>query len=63
MNFITPEDDFKVEPDKKNKIVRIIFSRPSELKSGLLHGVFKFDRNLIPKDAIDVIDKIAGLTR
>jgi hypothetical protein len=62
MNFITSDDNLWVEPDKKNNIVRIIFSRPSEMKGGLLQG-FKFDRNLVPKDAVDVIDKIAGLTR
>lgn len=28
MSFITPSDDMKVEPDKKNSVVRIIFSRP-----------------------------------
>jgi len=64
MNFITSDDGFRVEPDKKNKIVRIIFSRPSDIKFGLMQGFkFKFDRNLVPKDAVDVIDKIAGLTR
>jgi hypothetical protein len=62
MNFITSQDDLKVEPDKKNKLIRIVFSRPSEIKSGLVHG-FKFNRNLLPKEAVDVIDKIAGLTR
>lgn len=62
MNFITSQDDIKVEPDKKNKLIRIVFSRPSEIKSGLVHG-FKFNRNLLPKEAVDVIDKIAGLTR
>ena len=61
MKFITSQDDMKVEPDKKKKIIRIVFSRPSETKSGLLHGGFKFDRNLLPKDAIDVIDRIAAL--
>jgi hypothetical protein len=61
LKFITSQDDVKVEPDKKKKIVRIIFSRPSEMKSGLLHGGFKFDRNLLPKEAVDIIDKIASL--
>ncbi len=61
MNFITSQDDIKVEPDKKNKLIRIVFSRPSEIKSGLAYG-FKFNRNLLPKEAVDVIDKIAGLT-
>ncbi|TRO53946.1 hypothetical protein E2P63_01915 [Candidatus Bathyarchaeota archaeon] len=63
MKFITFEDDIKVEPEKKKKIIRIIFSKPSEMKSGLLHGGFKFDRHLLPKDAIDVVNRIAGLTR
>jgi hypothetical protein len=30
MKFITSQDDLKIEPDKKKKIIRIIFSRPSE---------------------------------
>jgi len=59
MNFITSQDDIKVEPDKKNKLIRIVFSRPSEIKSGLAYG-FKFNRNLLPKEAVDIIDKIAG---
>lgn len=64
MNFITSEDDLKVEPDRKNNLVRIIFSRPSEIKGGLIHGVkFKFDRKMLPKEAIDVIDRIAGFIR
>jgi len=62
MQFITYQDDIKVEPDKKKKIVRIVFSRPSEVKSGLLNGGFQFDRNLLPKDAINVIDRIAALS-
>ncbi len=62
MGFITSQDDLKVEPDKKNKIIRIVFSRPTEIKSGLLVG-WKLDRNLLPKEALDVIDKIAGLTK
>ncbi len=63
MNFITSDDELKIEPEKKNNIVRIVFTRPSEMKAGLLHGGFKFDRNLLPKEAVEVIDKIAGLTR
>lgn len=64
MNFISPPDDLKVEPDKKNNLVRIIFSRPSEIKSGLIHGtLFTFDRKMLPKEAVEVIDKIAGLAR
>jgi hypothetical protein len=60
MKFITSEDEIKVEPDKKKQLIRIIFSRPSEIRSGLVYG-FKFDRNLLPKEAVEVIDKIAGL--
>jgi hypothetical protein len=60
MKFITSDDDLKIEPDKKNNLIRIVFSRPSEIRSGLVYG-FKFDRNLLPKEAVDVIDKIAGL--
>ncbi len=64
LKFITPKDDLKVEPDKKNNLVRIIFSRPSEIKSGLIHGtLFTFDRKMLPKEAIDAIDKIASLIR
>jgi len=62
MRFIEPEDGIKVEPDKKNKIIRIVFSRPSEIKSGLVYG-FKFNRNLLPKEAVTVMDNIAGLAR
>jgi len=62
LNFITPQDGLRVEPDKKNKIIRIIFSRSSEIKVGLAYG-FKFNRNLLPKEAVNVIDKIAGLIR
>jgi len=62
MKFIEHQDGIKVEPDKKNKIIRIVFSRPSEVKSGLVYG-FKFNRKLLPKEAIDVIDKIAGLSQ
>ena len=62
MKFITSDDDIKVEPDKKKQIIRIIFSRPSVTRSGLLQG-FTFDRSFIPKEAVDVIDKIAGLAR
>ncbi len=62
MNFITSKDDLKVEPDKKNNLVRIIFSRPSEIKSGVIHGtLFTFDRKMLPKEAIEAIDKIASL--
>jgi hypothetical protein len=60
MKFITSDDDIKVEPDKKKQLIRIIFSRPSVIKSGLLQG-FTFDRSFLPKEAVDVIDKIAGL--
>ena len=60
MKFIEHQDSIKVEPDKKNKIIRIVFSRPSEIKSGLVFG-FKFNRNLLPRESIEVIDKIAGL--
>jgi hypothetical protein len=62
MKFIEHQDGIKIEPDKKNKIFRIVFSRPSEIKSGLVYG-FKFNRNLLPKEAIDAIDRIATLTR
>ena len=62
LNFLTTEDDLRVNLDKKNNVVRIVFSRPAEMKAGLLQG-FKFDRRLYPKEAIDVIDKIAGLIR
>lgn len=61
-NFITPKDEMKVEPDKKNNAVRIIFSRPSEIKGGLIYG-FQFNRNLLPKEAIEVIDRIAILVK
>ncbi len=60
--FITSPDDLRVEPDKKNKLIRIVFSRPSEIKSGLVYG-FKFNRNLLPKEAVNAIDKIAGFIR
>ncbi len=62
MKFIEHEDGMKIEPDKKNKIFRIVYSRPSAIKTGLVYGV-KFDRKLLPKEAIDTIDKIAGLAR
>jgi hypothetical protein len=62
LNFLTTEDDLSINPDKKNNVVRIVFSRPAEMKVGLLQG-FKFDRRLYPEEAIDVIDKIAGLIR
>lgn len=62
LRFIQNEDSMKIEPDKKNKIFRIVYSRPTELKFGLVHG-FKFDRKLLPKEAIDVMDKIAVMTR
>lgn len=62
MGFITTKDEMKIEPDKKNGVVRIIFSRPSEIKGGLIYG-FRFDRNLLPKEAIDAIDKIATLVK
>ncbi len=62
LRFIQNEDGMKIEPDKKNKIFRIVYSRPTELKFGLAHG-FKFDRRLLPKEAIDVMDKIAIVTR
>ena len=52
----------KVKVDKKNKIFRIVFSRPSEVKMGLAHG-FKFNRNLLPKEAVEAMDKIALLAR
>ncbi len=45
---------------KKNKIFRIVFSRPSELKMGLAYG-FKFNRKLLPKEAVDAMDRIAML--
>ena len=62
LRFITSQDDLKLEPEKKNKLIRIMYSRPSEIKSGVVHW-FKFNRNLLPKEAVDVIDKIAGFTR
>ncbi|MHA3963892.1 MAG: hypothetical protein AM325_010150 [Candidatus Thorarchaeota archaeon SMTZ1-45] len=62
MKFIEHEDSIKIEPDKKNKIFRIVFSRPSEIKMGLAYG-FKFNRNLLPREAVDVMDKIAILAR
>ena len=58
LRFIQNEDNIKTEPDKKNKILRIVFSRPSEIKSGLAFG-FKFDRHLYPREAVDVMDRIA----
>ena len=62
MKFIENEDNIKIEPDKKNKIVRIVFSRPSEIKSGLVYG-FQFNRKLLPKEAVDSMDTIATLVR
>jgi hypothetical protein len=62
MKFIENEDNIKIDPDKKNKLCRIVFSRPSEIKSGLVYG-FKFNRNLLPKEAVEAMDKIAALTR
>ena len=59
MRFIEPQDGMKIEPDKKNKMVRIVYSRPSEVKHGLVYG-FKFDRKLLPREAVTAIDKIAG---
>lgn len=61
--FLDPSDDMKVEPDQKNNAVRVVFSRVSEIKSGLIYGGFQFDRNLLPKEAIDAADRIAGLIR
>jgi len=61
MKFIEHEDSIKIEPDKKNNLFRIVYSRPSEIKTGLAYG-FKFNRNLLPKEAVDVMDKIAKLT-
>ncbi len=58
LRFMEPQDSMKIEPDKKNKIVRIVFSRPSEVKHGLVYG-FKFDRRLLPREAVTAIDKIA----
>ena len=62
MRFIEHEDGMKIEPEKKNKIFRIVFSRPSELKMGLAYG-FKFNRKLLPKEAVDAMDRIAMLAR
>jgi hypothetical protein len=62
LSFITPQDGLKVELDKKHKIIRIIFSRSWEMKVGLAYG-FKINRNLLPKEAVNAIDKIAGLIR
>lgn len=64
MGFVTPQDGLKVEGDKAHNAVRVVFSRPSEIKSGLIHGtVFTFDRKMLPREAVEVIDKIAGLVR
>lgn len=62
VKFIENSDDIKIEPDKKNKIIRIVYSRPSEIKSGLAYG-FKFNRNMLPKEAVDVMNKIATIGR
>ena len=62
MKFIEHQDGIKIESDKKSKIIRIVFSRPSEIKIGLVHGI-KFDRKLLPKEAVDVMNKIAAITR
>jgi hypothetical protein len=62
MKFITSQDELKIEPDKKKNIIRIIFSRPSEGHSGFLQG-YKLERNMLPQEAVDVIDKIAGLAK
>lgn len=62
MKFIEHEDGMKIEPDKKNKIFRIVFSRPSDIKTGLAFGI-QFNRKLLPKEAVDAMDKIAALTR
>ncbi len=40
----------------------VVFSRPPEIKVGLVFGV-KFNRNLLPKEAVEIVDKIAGLLR
>jgi len=60
--FIESQDGLKIEPDKRHGIIRIVFSRPSELKSGIAYGI-KFNRNLLPKEAVIAIDKIASLAR
>lgn len=64
LSFITPEDELSVESQKKHNVVRIIFSRPSEIRLGLIHnGMFVFDRRMLPKDAIEVINEIAGIVK
>ncbi|MBI3859226.1 MAG: hypothetical protein HY296_03155 [Thaumarchaeota archaeon] len=62
MNFVTREDGLKVEPDRDNRCVRVIFTRPSKIEAGLLEG-FRFDRSLLPEGAVEVIDNIAETLR
>ncbi len=65
LGFITPDDGFRVDADRKNRCIRVVFSRPVVLKTeiGLLKG-FKFERDSsIPDQAVSVVDEIAGLVR
>ena len=50
----------KIELDKKKQVVRVVLSRITEIKTGLIFGI-NHTRDFPPKDAVDVIDKIAGL--
>ncbi len=62
MKFITCEDGMKIEADKNKKIIRVIFSRPSVIGSGLKVG-FNETKGFAPKETVDVIYRIAGFTR
>ena len=62
LGFLNSEDNLKIEPDKKKQVVRVVLSRITEIKSGLMVGV-KHTRGFPPKEALDVIDKIAGLVK
>lgn len=62
MGFLNSEDNMKIEPDKKKQVVRVVLSRITEIKTGLIFGI-NHSRGFPPKDAVDVIDKIAGLIK
>jgi hypothetical protein len=60
LRVLNSEDNMKIDPDKKKQVVRVVFSRITEIKTGLIFGI-NHTRGFPPKDAVDVIDKIAGL--
>ncbi len=62
VSFLSPEDRLEVIPDRKNGVVRVVFARPVQVRATVLRGI-KFDGNLLPGEAIDAINQIAGLIR